>query len=75
MSNYTLSNKAQEDAEGIYDYTQDKFGTSQAEAYLTAIHECLTMLASSPKLAISAKETREDYFRHPTHRPQANDFF
>ena len=68
MTTYTLSNKAKEDAEGIYDYTNEKFGSAQAETYLIAIHECLSMLAVSPKLAITAKEIREDYFRYPIHK-------
>ncbi|WP_026376473.1 type II toxin-antitoxin system RelE/ParE family toxin [Aestuariibacter salexigens] len=68
MINYTLSNKAEEDISGIYDYSVNAHGTIQAEAYLVALHEALIILAETPSIGTSVEEIRKSYLQFPVHR-------
>ncbi|WP_155279956.1 type II toxin-antitoxin system RelE/ParE family toxin [Alteromonas macleodii] len=68
MNKYTLSNKAEEDISGIYDYSANIHGVTQAEAYLVAIHEALVILAEKPSFGTSAEYIRKNYFQLPVHR-------
>ncbi|MFD3397129.1 type II toxin-antitoxin system RelE/ParE family toxin [Alteromonas macleodii] len=70
MNKYTLSNKAEEDISGIYNYSANIHGVTQAEAeaYLVALHEALVILAENPSFGTSAEYIRKNYFQLPVHR-------
>lgn len=68
MNKYTLSNKAEEDISGIYDYSANIHGVTQAEAYLVALHEALVVLAETPNVGTSAEDIRKNYLQFPVHR-------
>ena len=68
MNKYTLSNKAEEDISGIYNYSANIHGVTQAEAYLVALHEALVILAEKPSFGTSAEYIRKNYFQLPVHR-------
>ena len=67
MNKYTLSNKAEEVISGIYDYSANIHGVTQAEAYLVALHEALVILAENPSIGASAEDIRKTYFQLPVH--------
>lgn len=48
MGEYTLSNKAAEDLDGIYVYSFRTFGEDQADAYYLSLSDCLQHLADNP---------------------------
>lgn len=68
MNKYTLSNKAEEVISGIYNYSANIHGVTQAEAYLVALHEALVILAENPSIGTSAEDIRKTYFQLPVHR-------
>jgi len=59
MSQGTLSNKAEDDISGIYDYSVNTQGVNHAEAYLVALHEASVILAGSPNACTSAEDIRK----------------
>ncbi len=56
MAVYSLSSKAANDLEGIYEYTILNFGLEQARTYLLGLHECFENLAQHPTQGRSARE-------------------
>ncbi len=68
MSQYTLSNKAEDDISGIYDYSVNTHDVKHAEAYLVALHEALVMLAGSPNAGTSAEDIIKNYLKFPVHK-------
>lgn len=50
MADYALSQKADEDLEGIYAYSFRNFGEQKADAYLFSLHDCFLTLADNPGL-------------------------
>ena len=63
MASYELSGRADRDLTEIYRYSFEEFGEAKADAYLLALDDCLTRLASSPELGRSAERLRPGYFR------------
>lgn len=47
---YILSEIADKDLEGIFDYTLDEFGFDQAEKYLLEIEEIFQNLIANPQI-------------------------
>ena len=68
MSQYTLSNKAEDDISRIYDYSVNTHGVNHAEAYLVALNEALVILAGSPNAGTSAEEIRKNYLKFPVNK-------
>lgn len=64
MADYRLSGKADEDLVGIYLYTLDEFGESQADAYLYSLEERFEILAGNPAIGRRIEHTREGYRRY-----------
>ncbi len=56
---YVLSQEADKDLEGIFDYTADKFGVSQAIAYVSSFDEVFIHLSANPKLGRERNEIRQ----------------
>ena len=49
---------ARKDLSGIGRWSQEKFGTAQANAYIAKIDDALRLIAENPGLARDASETR-----------------
>jgi toxin ParE1/3/4 len=73
VKSYRLSQKADQDLQGIFRYTTTEHSIEQATAYLTSLEECLLLLAENPGLAQSVDEIREGYRRY-LHQSHANYF-
>lgn len=56
---YELSLEADNDLQEIYDYTEDKFGSSQAVKYLTDLDEMFNTLCTQPNTGRLRNEIRE----------------
>ena len=54
MASYSLSPKAAEDLDGIYEHSIVNFGLQQARAYLNGLMDLLDDLAARPMLGSSA---------------------
>lgn len=61
---YRLSNKAEQDLRLIYRYTQLKFGTVQADSYLTGLDETFELIDNSPAIAQKVDDIRTGYQRY-----------
>jgi toxin ParE1/3/4 len=55
MADYVLSNTAEADLDGIYVYSFETFGETQADAYFLSLRDCLQTLAEKPRMGQSAK--------------------
>jgi toxin ParE1/3/4 len=56
---YELSQEADNDLQDIYDYTEDKFGTDQAIAYLLGLEELFELLCTQPHTGRMRNEIRK----------------
>jgi toxin ParE1/3/4 len=54
VADYVLSKKADEDLDGIYVYSAENFGESQADEYFLSLCACLQTLADNPRLGREA---------------------
>ena len=63
MASYERSGRADRDLTEIYRYSFEEFGEAKADAYLLALDDCLTRLASSPEIGRSAHRLRPGDFR------------
>ena len=61
---YKLSSLAEEDIEGIYEYTLLNFGKQQALAYADDLHNILNDLADSLLTGADCPEIAEGVWRH-----------
>ncbi|WP_379968577.1 type II toxin-antitoxin system RelE/ParE family toxin [Epilithonimonas sp. UC225_85] len=59
---YILSEIADEDLEGIFDYTMTEFGFEQAEKYLTEIEEVFQSLLINPELGKKRNEIKQGLY-------------
>jgi toxin ParE1/3/4 len=57
---YELSQEADKDLEDIFDYTADKFGVTQAVAYVESFDEIFNLLAQNPKMGRERSEIRPE---------------
>lgn len=69
MADYSLSPRAAEDVDGIYEYSILHFGLEQARDYVRGLLDLLVRLAANPMLGSSAKELapglrRSEYRSH-----------
>ena len=63
MAEYRLSAAAEADFEAIYLYTDETFGTRQAEAYTLGLKQTFERLADLPRMGRSADNFRPGLFR------------
>ena len=70
MADYVLSNKADADLAGIYDYSFRSFGEAKADAYFLSLSDCLRTLADNPRLGHAADDLHPGLLchRHARHR-------
>ena len=62
---YILSEIADKDLEGIFDYTFDEFGFDQAEKYLLEIEEIFQNLIANPQIGKKRDEIKQDLYSFP----------
>jgi toxin ParE1/3/4 len=60
-SRYVLSPAAQADLEQIWDYTHDRWGADQAEAYLRELQRAVERAATNPRIGRACDEIRPGY--------------
>lgn len=65
MDHYTLSQKAQEDIESIYDFGVKKFGKDQALYYLVEIRSYFELLLKNPEIGKQRDEIKEGLYSFP----------
>jgi len=64
MSGYRLTPAAQRDLSSIWDYTEERWDTGQAETYLMEIRYAIERVASDPSRGRACDEVREGYRRY-----------
>ena len=62
---YILSEIADKDLEGIFDYTFDEFGFDQAEKYLLEIEEIFQNLIANPQIGKKRDEIKQGLYSFP----------
>jgi len=65
MSRFVLSPRAQADLDGIWDYTERKWGIDQSERYLRRIADAVDLIAQTPTLGQNCDHVREGYRKYP----------
>ena len=58
MSRYRISVDAQEDMDGILEYTVTAWGWRQSVQYLSKLEDCFDLLANSPSIGRSCDSIR-----------------
>jgi toxin ParE1/3/4 len=66
MKRYALTLRAKSDLQGIWDYTDEKWGREQARAYSREIEAAIQRVVSNPNLGKSCEEIRHGYRRYAT---------
>ncbi len=64
MAKYELTDQATAELLGIYDYSESKFGTYQAEAYLAGLEHTFQLLTDFPRIGVPADELRQGFRRY-----------
>jgi toxin ParE1/3/4 len=64
VARYELSDEATDELFAIYEYSENKFGTYQAEAYHAGLVHTFELLADFPRIGLPADELRPGYRRH-----------
>jgi toxin ParE1/3/4 len=69
MASYELTEAADRDLTGIYSYSYQQFGATQADIYFLSLHDCFGRLAEFPTMGRSIAHLRAGYFRfeHASH--------
>lgn len=65
MTRFVLSQEAATDLNGIVDYTVERWGNTQARAYMDALQGRLTELAHQPRLGRQRDELAEGLLGFP----------
>ena len=65
MTGYRLLPRAQADLEDIWDYTVDRWGGGQAEAYIRDIYLAVETLVATRGVARSCDDIRRGYWKYP----------
>ena len=68
MADYRLSAAARSDIRSIWNYTDDEWGSAQAEKHLDRMEQTILLLARNPALGRSRDEIRPGYRSHPCGR-------
>ena len=63
MAKYRLTNAADADLEGIFDYGFDRFGHEQAELYFDGLVDRLARLGDAPQLWQTVDEIKQGFRR------------
>ena len=63
MASYQLTEAAQEDVDGIYEYSILTFGLPQARSYVNGLHDLFGHLAVNPRLGRDFSHVKPDIRR------------
>jgi len=66
MMRLRLSDRARADLDGIWEYTAQRWGVDQAEAYLRIVNQAIALLRENPRLGRSASDVKPGYFKFVT---------
>jgi len=66
VSGYRLTPAAQRDLSEIWDYTEQEWGSRQAETYLEDIRDAVERVATIPDRGRSCDEIRSGYWVYPS---------
>ena len=78
---YTLSKRADNNIESIFEHSYRSFGLDQALKYKAGLEHCLQLIAENPDLGRKCDDISEGYQRHEYerhivfYRKRANDIF
>lgn len=72
MALYRLTDEAVEHTEGVYDFTIDRFGEYQADAYVAGLKHTFELLVDFPRMGAAAFELAPELRRY---RYQAHHIF
>jgi toxin ParE1/3/4 len=64
VSGYRLSFRAETDLIDIWDYTQAKWSSAQADVYIRLLHGGMATVASDPRLGRNCDQVRRGYRRY-----------
>ncbi len=78
MVTYQLTNKAESEIEGIYEYSILNFGLKTAQEYITGLHNCFELLAENQSWGndygfIIPGLLRYEYRSHSVYYPPMED--
>jgi len=78
MASYQLTEDAEADVDGIYEYSILHFGLQQARDYVNGLHGCFGNLADSPRLGrdyshVKANARRFEYQSHSVYYTITSD--
>ena len=62
----TLSPRAQEDLDDIWDYTAKRWGVDQAEFYTRQIGRHVEAVAAQPMMGRACSDVRAGYYKYPS---------
>ncbi len=65
MVKYRLTPATKADIKGIWNYTDDKWGTTQADKYVKLLERRIQLLAKTPGIGKPRDEVRPEYFSCP----------
>jgi toxin ParE1/3/4 len=63
MGSYALTVEADEDIQGIAEYSLQQWGLARAETYILGLHEAFRRLADFPDMGRDASHIRAGYWR------------
>ncbi|MGV8912835.1 MAG: type II toxin-antitoxin system RelE/ParE family toxin [Rhodoglobus sp.] len=66
MKSYRLTPAAQRDISAIWDFTQERWDTTQAEIYISEMRAAIERVAADPRRGRACDEIREGYRRYST---------
>lgn len=61
---FTLSPRAQNDVDDIWNYTARRFGVEQAETYMRQIDSHTRLVAGEPSIGRACPDIRAGYFKY-----------
>ena len=64
MKRYRLTPAAQRDLSAIWDFTQERWDTTQAEIYISEMRAAIERIAADPHRGRACDEIREGYRRY-----------
>lgn len=64
MSRYRLTPAAQQDLSSIWDFTEKRWDTHQAETYVNEIRAAVERIADDPHRGYACEDIREGYRRY-----------
>ena len=68
MTNYVLSPLARADLDGIWDYSAEQWGETQAERYIRELWQAIEFVATDPRRGRACDDIRAGYHKYAVGR-------